>query len=262
MIEYFIIGTFIFFLGASIGSFLNVVIERTRQKKSFWQGRSFCPQCNHVLNWYDLFPLFSFLFLGAKCRYCKTKISWQYFWVELATAGLFLLQWWYWKDAGYLTIAFWLIMSVFFIIIFIYDLKYQLIYDRFSLPAIALAFGWQFWQSDLAWWSILGGFAVGGGSYLLLYLLSKGKDIGGGDIRLGALLGILVGLENYLYFLLFSYLIAIAYLLLYFVIKRKKVKYLPLGPFLLLGFAVILFLGDSSIAVTKEIFGQIVDFLI
>lgn len=108
----------------------------------------------------------------------------------------------------------------------------------------------------------MGGFAVGGGAYLLLYLMSKGKDIGGGDIRLAALLGILVGLENFLYFLLFSYLIAIVYLLFYFVIKRKKVKYLPLGPFLLLGFAVVLFLGDPAIEIVKELFGKIVDFLI
>lgn len=256
------LGFLVFFLGASVGSFLNVVIERTRSKQAFWKGRSFCPACKHKLAYYDLLPLFSFLWLKAKCRYCKKKIAWQYFWVELATAVVFVAQYFYWGYENYWALLFWWVMSGFLIIIFLYDLKYQLIYDRFSLPAIALALGWQFWQGNLEWWSILGGLLLGGGSYLLLYLFSKGKDVGGGDIRLGALLGALVGVADFLYWLLFSYLIAIIFLLSYIIVKRRKIKYLPLGPFLILGFIVVYFFGAYTIPVVENIFGQVVDFLI
>lgn len=260
--ENIVIASFIFIIAASIGSFLNVVIERTREKKSFWGGRSFCPRCNHVLAWYDLIPVFSLLFLRAKCRYCKAKISWQYFFVELATAGVFLLNWWIFIPMGWLTVGFWWIMSMFLIIIFIYDLKYQYIYDRFSIPAIVLAFAWQFWQSGLGWKSIIGGFLVGAGVYLALYVMSKGKDIGGGDIRLGALLGVLVGFEKVIYLFLFTYGVAVLYLIFYFIIKRKKIKYLPLGPFLIIGFLIILWGGDIPIDWVEKGFAKIVDFLI
>src|ERR1700733_9360461 len=78
-------------LGLIIGSFLNCVTYRIEQESSFLKGRSYCPNCKHTLAWYDLVPVFSFLWLGGKCRYCHQKISWQYPLVEIATALLFLL---------------------------------------------------------------------------------------------------------------------------------------------------------------------------
>src|SRR3989338_6713472 len=80
----------IFILGLCIGSFLNVVILRLEKSESIG-GRSYCPHCKHPLTWFDLIPVFSFLFLGGKCRYCKAKISWQYPMVEIGTAVIFLL---------------------------------------------------------------------------------------------------------------------------------------------------------------------------
>ena len=85
-----LIAIFVWLFGLCIGSFLNVVIYRLEKKETVG-GRSYCPNCHHQLQWHDLIPLVSFLWLGATCRYCQKSISWQYPIVELATAFLFLL---------------------------------------------------------------------------------------------------------------------------------------------------------------------------
>src|ERR1035437_8529029 len=90
MILNILIDIFVFVLGVCIGSFLNCAIYRLEEEKSL-KGRSFCPHCKHVLSWLDLFPIFSFIFLVGKCRYCRKKISIQYPLVELATGLTFLL---------------------------------------------------------------------------------------------------------------------------------------------------------------------------
>jgi prepilin signal peptidase PulO-like enzyme (type II secretory pathway) len=257
-----IIAILFFVAGASIGSFLNVVIERTHQRQSFWQGRSFCNHCNHQLAWYDLIPLFSFLSLGAKCRYCRKSLSWQYFWLEFCTGLGFVALWWRFASSGYALLSFWLILFSFLVVIFVYDWKYQYIYDRFSLPAIALVILAQIIWQPLTWWQFILGGLVGAGVYLSLYFLSKGKDIGGGDIRLGALIGFLVGLKSLLYVLLFSYFIALVALIIYLLVKRKKIKYLPLGPFLISGLMVYQFFPVYSVQLVDSVFGKIVDFLI
>jgi len=254
---------FLFFIaGAAIGSFLNVVIERTHQRQSFWQGRSFCNHCQHQLAWYDLIPLLSFLSLGAKCRYCRKALSWQYFWIELLTGLGFVALWWRFAAAGYGFLTFWLILFSFLVVIFVYDLKYQYIYDRFSLPAMVLILIAQIIWQPLTWWQFALGGLVGAGIYLGLYLLSHGKDIGGGDIRLGALIGFLVGLKALLYVLLYSYFIALFALLIYYLVKRKKIKYLPLGPFLISGLMVYSFFPEISVKMIDGFFGKIVNFLI
>jgi leader peptidase (prepilin peptidase)/N-methyltransferase len=77
-----------FIFGICVGSFLNCVIYRLETKQSFFRGRSFCPKCHHILRWYELIPILSFIFLKGKCRYCGKKISWQYPLVEIST-GIF-----------------------------------------------------------------------------------------------------------------------------------------------------------------------------
>ena len=89
MLTFFYLLIFIF--GLLVGSFLNCLIYRLETGGSFLKGRSFCPRCKHILNWQDLIPIFSFLILKRKCRYCGKKISWQYPLVELVTAILFVL---------------------------------------------------------------------------------------------------------------------------------------------------------------------------
>ena len=140
MIITFLIYFFIFLFGLTIGSFLNCVIYRLEKSESFLKGRSYCPNCKHILGWQDLIPVFSFLILKGKCRYCQQKISWQYPLVELFTGLIFLFVFYI------LHSTFYILISCFLIVIFVYDLKYSLIPDKIIYPAIILSliFNFQF----------------------------------------------------------------------------------------------------------------------
>ena len=139
------LNLFVFLFGLAIGSFLNCVIYRLEKKQSFLKGRSYCPHCKHILSWQDLIPVFSFLILRGKCRYCRKKISLQYPLVELATGSLFLLIFIYFNNLlvtryWLLVTGYWLLITSFLIIIFVYDLKHYIIPDKVIYLAIAIAF--------------------------------------------------------------------------------------------------------------------------
>lgn len=138
---------FIFVLGLIVGSFLNCVILRTYKEESFVFGNSYCPKCKHNLGFWDLFPVISYLLLRGKCRYCGSKISIQYFLVELSTAILFSFV--YLKFGLNLEMIYlWAIMAI-FIIIFVYDLKYYIIPDSFIFSGIILSLIWVFLTGDI-----------------------------------------------------------------------------------------------------------------
>ncbi len=254
------IVAFVFILGLFIGSFLNVVIYRLHREESFVKGFSKCLFCGHRLYPKDLVPIFSFLWLKAKCRYCKTAISWQYFLVELATALGFVLvflrlfsstdlQTW----LGALTVLsslqllFWWLMFCFLLIIFVYDLKYYLILDKVSIPAIFLALALNLFLGH-TWQSLALGILIGGGFFLLQFILSQGKWIGGGDIRVGILMGAALGFSHVLAALFLAYILGgiFATFLLIFGKKHLGDK-LPFGTFLTLATFVILLYGDVLI---------------
>jgi len=115
IVSYFVI----FIFGLVVGSFLNCVIYRLALPR----GRSFCPHCKHILSWQDLIPVLSFLILRGKCRYCQKKISFQYPLVEIATGLLFVLIFWHLGFGFDLDFGFWILISCFLIIIFVYDLR-------------------------------------------------------------------------------------------------------------------------------------------
>ncbi len=231
----------IFIIGICIGSFLNVVILRLKAEKNFVKGRSYCPKCKHILVWYDNIPLLSYFLLKGKCRYCDKKISIQYPIVELATAILFaiaFIQWDFIFTADYqLLITSYLILFTYFlftsilIIIFVYDLRWYLILDKVSLPAIAIAFilniiiGYKF--TDL----LLGG-AIAGGFFFLQFVVSRGKWIGGGDIRLGFLIGVMLGWQKTLVALFIAYIAGAIIGFFLMIIKNKKMSSkVPFGTF-------------------------------
>ena len=166
LIDY-LIDVFIFILGLCIGSFLNCVIYRLAlQNFSFWKNlgglsRSFCPHCKHVLSWRDLFPVFSYLFLGGKCRYCRKKISVQYPLAELSTALIFLLifnlQFSILDEFSiikFLDIVFLFYVASALIVIFVYDLKHYLIPDKILFPAIIVVFLYRLIE-NLFHWSLI-----------------------------------------------------------------------------------------------------------
>ena len=244
--------------GSIIGSFLNVLILRYGNGV-LKSSRSKCFSCGHTLDPSDLIPIFSFLFLGGKCRYCGSKISIQYPLVEFFTALSFLLT--YLKLGWSLeTLFYWVIWSI-FIAIFVYDLKHKiipngLVYILIVLSLLKIIFIiWLGFNEDL-FWLILSGPIIAS-PFALLWLVSRGRWMGFGDAKLALAIGWLLGLSQAFSALILAFWIgAIVGLLLVFLSKMtllsQKFKNftikseIPFAPFLIIGTAII-FWGDIDI---------------
>lgn len=235
----------IFLLGTILGSFLNALIWRTRVEKSIITGRSACPSCNSQLRVFELIPIFSFLLQRGRCRHCLEHISWQYPLVELSTGLLFVMSYTVFQPDMIAVLFAWFLVFV-LTFIFVYDLQYQLILDRISLPAIAIAFVYHSIRTPGDWWIYLLGIAIGGGFFLLQFVLSKGTWIGGGDIRLGALMGAILGWQLVLVALMLAYVVgAIVSVLLVAMKKKTMASTTPFGTYLAGATLVVLFWGSS-----------------
>lgn len=242
---------FIFILGSAVGSFLNCVIYRLEKEESFLRGRSFCPHCRHQLGWQDLIPLLSFLFLRGRCRYCGQKISLQYPLVELATAASFLLVF-------ILNIqhpAFCILISCFLIVIFVYDLKHYIIPDKVIYPAILLSFIWyaasaiflDFYTGQEIMNIIYSAFGAAI-FFLLIVLVSKGRWMGLGDVKLAFLMGLFLGSPGILTALFLAFFLgAIIGIGLLISGKKQLSSEIPFGPFLVTGTFIALFWGQKII---------------
>lgn len=248
----------VFLLGTSIGSFLNVVVFRTREKKSVAKGRSKCQTCEIPIKAYDLIPIVSFFVLKGRCRNCKNVISWQYPLVELATGLLFVLVFLRYAFGFSLPdsmtadnmLAFMIrdfIFISFLVILFVYDLKHMLILDRFTVPAMIVALLLNLWLGVPPWSLLIGALAIAG-FFAIQVVVSKGTWVGGGDVRLGAVIGFMLGLEEGLAVLFLAYLIgAIIGILLLAVKKAGMRTKIPLGAFLSLSTLIVLFAGNAII---------------
>lgn len=252
MIEIVAIG--IFLLGTVIGSFIDCVVDRLANEKDFLWTRSSCPHCHHSLAWFDLIPLFSFLRLGGRCRYCRQKISWENPLVELGTGFLFLFI--FLGIGNLLWVGFLMLVSIPLEMVFLFDLKYSLIPDKFIYPALVFTFlfwgGKDFYQrSEISFsssylFSAFLGLVVMGGFLGCLYLLTRGQGMGLGDVGLGALLGAILGWPLAVPALLFSFLLGAILGLGLVVFKKKGWKSeVPFGPFLILGSGIALAGGSQ-----------------
>ncbi|MDP3970363.1 MAG: prepilin peptidase [bacterium] len=229
--------------GLGFGSFLNVFVLRTFSGETL-TGRSHCVSCQKQIAWFDLIPVFSYLFLLGKCRYCKKGISAQYPIVEFCCATLLvIIAVWFYGEPIQMAIY---MMYVFFLLaIFIYDLKYYLIPDILTLPGIVLAVIGSL-ILGFSWWNIFLGMLVGGGIFFAQYVFSKGRWIGGGDIRLGLLMGAMLGFPNIIVALFLAYLFGAA-IAVPLVITRKKNRKdkLPFGTFLTFATFITILFGDK-----------------
>ncbi|MDP3964763.1 MAG: prepilin peptidase [bacterium] len=247
------IAILIFIVGISIGSFLNAVIWRLHTKENFLKGRSYCPKCRAHIRARDLMPVMSFLLLRGKCRDCGKSISWQYPLIELVTAVAFVILY----GVFGLTISFFVaaVYTGFLVIVFMFDLKHYLILDRVMLPAAIVAFFGSL-LIGLSIWNILLGAVIGGGFFMLQFLLSGGKWIGGGDIRLGAVMGLMLGWQGVLVALFISYLVgSITGVILIFSGRKSWQSRLPFGVFLTLATFIALVWGDAIASWYSSILG-------
>lgn len=240
---------FLFIFGLVIGSFLNVVILRYNAKKVL-RGRSKCMVCGHKLSWYELFPLFSFLFLKGRCKNCKTRISLQYPLVEFLTALLFLAVFFKFEEIFYINFPIFLITFIYYVAIFsllivisVYDIRHKIIPDKLSVILAILSFIGLFFFSGYGFnphlpklWEYLSGLVISV-PFGLLWLCSKGKWMGLGDAKLTVGLGWLVGISRMISGVVLSFWIgALMGLALIFTSGRHSLKSeIPFAPFLVLG---------------------------
>lgn len=242
----------IFIFGLIIGSFLNCVIYRLETKENFLKGRSFCVHCKHLLSWQDLIPIFSFLFLKGKCRYCNQKISLQYPLVEIITGLLFLLIFNHFLISfDFYNLFFYLIISCFLIIIFVFDLKHYIIPDSVIFSIIFITFLYQLFKTGLDLKILLNPFFSGffaGLFFLIIILISQGKWMGMGDFKLVIFMGLFLGYPKILFALFSSFLIGAIIGTILIILGKKTMKSeIPFGPFLITGTFLALFFGEKII---------------
>lgn len=238
-------------LGACIGSFLNVCILRIPEKISIVFPPSSCPKCNYNLKWYDNIPILSFVMLKGKCRNCKTKISFQYPLVEII-ASLFAILSVYYFSFSLKALAVFIFAAVLLVISFI-DLKHKIIPDVISLPGIPFFLTLGYFVCKIPFLELILGIIIGGGSLYLIaflyYLLTKKDGMGGGDIKLLAMIGAFLGYKGVFFTIFASSIIGTTIGIIYMLISKKDMKFaVPFGPFLSMGSVIYIFLGDIIIS--------------
>lgn len=269
-------------IGLCVGSFVNALVwriheqeaENTKQKPnakylkslSVLKGRSICPNCKHGLGKRDLIPIFSWISLKGRCRYCKKSISVQYPLVEASTALLFIFSYIFWPfkfvDWEVIIFILWLMMCTGFMALIVYDFKWKILPDKIIFPlyiiGIAMAL-LRLQQTDNLWAGVINlilASLTGGGIFYILFQVSKGKWIGGGDVKLGFLLGLMVSTPAKSILLIFvaSILGCVASLSL---IKSGKLglkSTIPFGPFLIFGAIITILFGTSIIDWYQSLF--------
>jgi leader peptidase (prepilin peptidase)/N-methyltransferase len=240
---------FVTVFGALVGSFLNVVILRLpNEGESIVLPPSHCPKCQALIRWYDNIPIISFLFLRGRCRRCRQPISWQYPVVELMMALLSLALFRSF-GIGPAFFVYFVFCAALLAIIFI-DLHHQIIPDVISLPGIVLGFAASFLLPGLSWQESLIGLLAGGGVFYAIaggyYLLTRRAGMGGGDIKLLAMIGAFLGWRA-LPFVIFASALLGSVIGIGAMIKQKKggKTVVPYGPFLAVASFIYLFFTNE-----------------
>lgn len=259
-----------FIVGLIIGSFLGAVNYRLKTAEDIVFERSHCPKCKKKIRWYDNIPLLSFVILWGQCRDCKKKISWEYPLIELVTGLLFaavawkfLGTWGFTADPSRIftshdivEMSFWLFSVCYLVLIFFHDLDFMLIPDAAIYPAIIVTLVFQYYkyfQGPLGIATLkapitgaLFAAFVAALFFFFLIWISKGKWIGGGDVKLGFLAGAIVGWPKVLFVLFFAYMIGAVISLVLIALKKKTWKsQIPFGPFLVTGIFIVLFFSEQ-----------------
>lgn len=244
----------VFLVGLSLGSFLNVVISRLPLEKRVWVGRSRCPHCLAPLPWRDNLPLVSFFLLRRRCRFCAHPISWRYPAVELA-GGLLALALWAKFPGSYLLLVYGP-FSAALVVLTVLDLEHRWLPDVITLPGVGLGLLFSLIFPHLAFWQALAGVLLGGGVFYLLgwgYERLTGKmGMGGGDVKLMALIGAFLGLKSVPFVILLSAalgsLVGLAAVLISGNWRQGgwRTAAIPYGPFLA-GAALVYLLGHQEL---------------
>ena len=248
MINVLIVGL-VFMFGMCIGSFLNVCIYRLPSSMSIINpSRSFCPQCNSAIQFYDNIPVFSYLWLKGRCRNCKASISLRYPLVELMT-GILAIAILFMFGLTLEGFVYFIFISSLLVITFI-DIDHKIIPDIISLPGIPIGLAASFVLPDITFKSSLIGLLVGGGSLLLVAwtysFITHKEGMGGGDIKLLGMIGTFIGWKGVIFTIFAASLAGTLVGIIVMLLKGKNLKFaIPFGPFLSIGAMSYVFFGEK-----------------
>ena len=234
----------IFLYGLLIGSFLNVVIYRVPEKQNIVTTRSHCMSCGYELKWYDLVPLFSYLALGGKCRKCKAKISVQYPLIEVLNGILYLVvfaKWGLSVDSLLYCLLFSALIALSVIDFRTYEIPLGINGCILLLGVLQVVFHLSSWKDYL-----IGFLAVSLPLYLL-FMITKGRGIGGGDVKLMAVCGLVIGWQNIILAFFLGCIIGSVIHVLRMRLSGES-HVLAMGPYLSLGVMIAALYGQEMIA--------------
>ncbi|HSW37397.1 MAG TPA: prepilin peptidase [Candidatus Saccharimonadales bacterium] len=246
-------------LGLCFGSFVNALVWRLREGRDWVRGRSECTHCHHALAAKDLIPVLSWLTLGGKCRYCHQPIDDTPL-VEAGLALLFVLSYIYWPanlhGLEVTVFSLWLVLLIGLMALAVYDLRWMLLPNKIIFPLIAVAIAqallkvWGANQPGQTLIQLALASLIGGGIFYLVFQFSGGRWIGGGDVKLGFLLGLIVAspVRSLLLIFLASVFGSLVSLPLVLNKRLKTSSQIPFGPFLIIAAIVVQLFGASLVA--------------
>lgn len=269
---------FFFIFGTTIGSFLNVLIDRLPKEESI-NGRSHCDFCRKKIAWYDLLPILSFFILRGRSRCCKKKLSWQYPLIEILTGLIFVLITNHqipitkqlsitnlqypnlWLLNNWTLFVSWLLFFGIFaclIVIFVSDLKYHLLSDYILLALFVCSIIYHLGSNisiSLFVYLFISALVVALPIFLI-YFLSKERAMGLGDVYLSAIMGFLLGWQAGFLALYIAFVTGAIFGLAVIILKNKKLKSkIAFGPFLVIGTVFMLFWTDKILEIIKRLYG-------
>ncbi|MBB6455058.1 leader peptidase (prepilin peptidase)/N-methyltransferase [Salirhabdus euzebyi] len=238
--------SYLFIIGLLLGSFFNVVGLRVPEKKSIVAPRSACPNCHTTLSWTELIPVFSYLWQRGQCKHCDQKISPLYPFMELLAGVLFAFSFYVIGYDMEMIVALSLVSLL--LIITVSDLTFMIIPNKVLLVFFVLFIVLRAAIPLDPWYDPALGFIAGFGLLLLIAIVSRG-GMGGGDIKLVAVLGIALGLQNVLLTFFFAAMLgSIAGLIGILLGKVKRKNPIPFGPFIAMGALIAYFYGSKIVA--------------
>lgn len=280
-----VIASVLFILGLNMGSFAGAMVWRLRARQlvqdkaagekvskqefkqlqplakvTFSNDRSRCLHCQHQLAWYDMIPLFSWVSTGGKCRYCGVKIGWLEPVIEIGMAAFFAGSYLLWPLAldtplSVVQLVLWLVAGVGLVILFAYDLRWFLLPNSIVFPVMVIAALFAICglvqMPDIlgALASLLGAVAILSGMYLILWLLSKGRWIGFGDVKLGLILALFLADWRLAFIALFAANLIGCVIVLPGLLmgKMSRTTRVPFGPLLIIGGVLAMLSGHQII---------------
>jgi leader peptidase (prepilin peptidase)/N-methyltransferase len=246
---------FLLVAGLVFGSFVSALTYRYPRGLSVVKGRSFCPKCKRQIAWLDNIPLLSFLILGGKCRDCRKKISWRYPVVEFATAMGFVIIGYFattLQGGSFKGVTLFYSLAIFIILIsiFIVDLEHRIIPDDFVFWGIFISVVYSlFIIPDSLFTSFLAGF-LSGLLLLIIFLLTKGRGMGLGDVKFAVLGGLIIGIKLFYVWLMLAFLTGGATGIILILVRKARFKSkIAFGPFLIVGLGLAILFGNAILKI-------------